>query len=138
MGSVNAAYTYVYGVLSADSTLTTYVPGGIYRDLAPAGATPPYIIMSRQSGVDVVSGTADRIFSDDLYQIKVVGPQALYTAQIEPGYDRVDTLLQKTSNYQTGGKILACYREQPFHVTELVNGLAWDNLGGLYRIEIQA
>lgn len=34
--------------------------------------------------------------------------------------------------------ILASYRESPLEIGELVNGQEWDNIGGLYRLEVQA
>ncbi len=33
--------------------------------------------------------------------------------------------------------ILACYREQPLDLPELVNGELWDSMGGLYRLQVQ-
>ena len=34
--------------------------------------------------------------------------------------------------------ILACYREQPLILDENVNGEEWTNIGGLYRLQVQA
>jgi hypothetical protein len=34
--------------------------------------------------------------------------------------------------------ILACYREQPLMIDEEVNGEEWTNIGGLYRLLVQA
>ena len=32
--------------------------------------------------------------------------------------------------------ILACYQEQDINMNEVVDGVPWINLGGLFRIEI--
>ncbi len=137
MGSTSDAFTWLYGTLSGSRTLMSDCPGGVHRDLAPVGSATPYIIVSRAGGADVVTATATRIYSDDRYQVKVVGPASVW-ATIEAAYDLLDSLINQQGNYATGGTILSCYREQPFHVTELVDGQPWDNLGGLYRIEIES
>ena len=34
--------------------------------------------------------------------------------------------------------ILASYRENPYELPELINGQLWTNIGGMYRLEVQA
>lgn len=34
--------------------------------------------------------------------------------------------------------ILASYRENPYVLAELINGQTWNNIGGMYRLEVQA
>jgi hypothetical protein len=137
MGSVTDAFTWLDSVLTGDAVQMNYLQGVINRDYALPATLAPYVIMSRAGGLDVVTATARRIYSDDTYQVKVVGPASMITT-IASAYDRLDVLINRQSNYEVAGRILSCYREQPFHVTELVNGQPWDNLGGLYRIEIES
>lgn len=128
---LTAAYSFLYATLQADSALMGLV-SGIYRNIAPAGSQPPYIIIGHQSGHDTLTANAWRVFDQSTYQVKVVGPESLYASALAPAANRIDALLARTS---TNG-VLVCYRESPFGLSELVNGVAWLSLGGMYRILI--
>jgi hypothetical protein len=138
-----AGFAWLYSVLSGDSTLTGYAPGGVWRGLAPDGTATPFVILSLQSGQDKLTANAVRILDDDTFLVKASGP-ASNTAGVTNAAARIDALLGRTSGtigtpgQVTAGAILACYRETPLSVDELINGELWTNLGGLYRLIIQA
>jgi hypothetical protein len=131
-----AGFQWLYNTLSADSTLQTDAPGGVWRGLAPPGTATPFVILSLQSGKDVITANAVRVFDDDTFLVKAVGP-ASNNAGVLAAASRIDALLGRTSGQVTAGAILACYRETPISIDELVNGELWSNLGGLYRLIIQ-
>lgn len=138
-------FTFLYSLLSADATLTALLNAGavsVVRDVAPQGSLPDWLVIGHQAGQDVMSATANRIMSPNLYRIFAVGPESDY-ANLKAISDRVDALLHPSGNplrFTTSGgvSILACYREQPLAISETVQGsaqgAAWLNLGGLYRI----
>lgn len=130
------ALEWLFATLSGDATLTALAPGGCFRALAPPNTPTPFVIVGYQSGVDVLTMNAVRLFSQPLYMVKVVGPADI-TPTIAQGAARVDELLKRSSGTAAGGLILDCYREQPLLVDELVNGTQWVSIGGLYRTEIQ-
>lgn len=134
-------FTFLYSLLHGDATLVALV-SGIFRDVADEGTVPDWVVIGHQAGQDVLSATANRIMSPNLYRIFAVGPESDY-ATLKAISDRVDTLLHPSGNplrnATSGGvTILACYREQPLAISETVpgsaQGPAWLNLGGLYRI----
>jgi hypothetical protein len=127
--AITTGYSFLYSTLNGDSQFKSYVTG-IFDDIAPQGTQPDYCIITNQSGTDVLTATANRIMSSLLFQVKLVGPQADY-ANLSAAYARADSLLALVRN--TNG-ILACYREGPLAVAEVVNGVSWVALGGLYRI----
>lgn len=130
------ALEWLYTTLSEDDALLSYAPGGVWRALAPDGTTTPFVIIAFQSGMDVLSMNVVRLMTDVLFQVKVVGP-ALITSQLFNAADEIDTLLKRASGTVTGGTVLACYRESPLQLDELVNGEVWSNIGGLYRAAVQ-
>lgn len=130
------AFEFLYSTLSSDNTLTALAPGGVWRSMAPPSTNPPYVILSLQSGVDVLTSQIVRLMTQILYQVKVIGPVAM-TAQLFSAAQEIDNLLARTSGTATGGVILACWRESPLQLDELVNGELWTNIGGLYRIQAQ-
>lgn len=130
------ALEYLISTLSGDTTLSTLAPGGCFRGLAPPNTVTPFVIVGYQSGVDVLTMNAVRLFSTPLYMVKVVGPADI-TPTIAQGAARVDELLRRTSGTATGGLVLVCYRESPLLLDELVNGTQWVSIGGLYRAEVQ-
>jgi hypothetical protein len=131
--ATTTAFTFLYGTLHGDSQFMSYVTG-VYADIAPQGTLPDYCIISQQSGMDVLSATAKRIYSNLLFAVKLVGPASDYS-NLSAAYQRADALLALVRN--TSG-ILACYREQMYALPEpeLVNGVPWTNLIGIYRIEV--
>lgn len=134
------AIEWLTTVLGNDSTLSGYAPGGVWRGMAPPETATPYIILSLQSGLDVVTMNAVRLMADVLLQVKAVGP-ATETATIANAATRIDQLIGQPPNAGTTqdglGYVLASYRQSPLIVDELVNGDVWSNIGGLYRIEIE-
>lgn len=136
---ITTGFQWLYSVLSGDSTLTALLGDGaqgIWRAYAPPSTVPPYVIMSYQSGSDVITMNAFRLMVSGLYQVKIVGPAANMTP-LAQGAERIDQLLGLTSGTPTGAVVLACYREQPIFLDELVNGEVWSNAGGMYRLYIE-
>lgn len=137
---VVAGFQWIYSVLSPDSTLATYAPGGVYRSMAPPDTAAPYVIMAHQSGLDVLTVNAFRLMDNLLYQVKAAGPASQMTA-IAAAALRIDQLLCPNegsgSGTVAGGYIGNCHREQPIFIDELVNGETWTNVGGMYRLEIK-
>ena len=129
-------FKWLSSMLSSDTQLLAAAPGGVWRDLAPPDTATPYMIVSLQAGQDVLTANAFRLFVYGVYQIKAVGPGNNYSG-IVTAASRVDALLGRTSGTTTNGIILACYRETPLAVSEIVDGELWNNLGGFYRIAIQ-
>ena len=87
-----------------------------------------------------------RMIDDMLFQVKAVGP-ASATATIASAAERIDVLLGGPSSLPASGPVsrlinrrrshLACYRQTPLEVDELVNGELWTNMGGIYRLQIE-
>ncbi len=133
---VMAGFAWLTGVLSGDSVLLGYATGGVHRALAPPETVPPYVVMTFQSGPDTRTAQGVRILSQPLYQIVVAGP-ANITATLVSAADELDDVLKLASGSVSGGYIAACYRESPLVRDELVAGVQWTNIGGLYRLQVE-
>jgi hypothetical protein len=140
-----SGFAFLYGMLGSDATLLALVTG-VYRDVAPVGTVPDWLVFGHQSGTDTMTATAVRIMTGNLYRILAIGPEA-HDTNLGAIADRVDALLQPSGtplrNATAGGvTALACYREQVLALSETVpgaaGGSAWLSLGGLYRIELAA
>jgi len=134
------AYEFLTTTLNADSTLTGLVTGGIWRGSAPVETVPPYVVMNFQAGSDVLTLNGVRIYDSLLFQIKTIGP-AVQTTTLLSAVNEIDALLKRTSGVPLTtdglGSVLACFRESPMQLDELVNGELWTTLGGMYRIYLQ-
>ena len=136
---------WVHTTLANDSTLATLAPGGVWRNIAPeydpnnATATlpTPFIVFGWQGGVDTNTATAQRLISRNLWRIEAIGPTEHYAA-IAQAADRIDALVSLVRN-STGSDyyMLACYRESPLDRDEMVDGIQWSHVGGLYRLILQ-
>lgn len=133
---IGAGYALLYGVLSADATFMASITG-IYQVMAPPAVTPNYcLLISQGNATDTNTGTGVRELSSVIYQVKLVGPQTAESA-LRSAYVRADGLLTPGGGplRNTSGT-LACERTGTFNQGELVNGLLWLNIGGLYRVEV--
>ncbi len=133
---------YILAKLQADATLMAYAVGGIWRNAAPQAAidNPPYIRINYQAGADVLGSFADRLMTSGLYQVAIYGPDllngaSLLSSTLIPAARLIDADLHQTSGTAQGANILACYREQPLMLSEVVAGsdAQWTRVGGLYR-----
>ena len=133
-----AAFQWVASTMQADTALMAAATGGVWNGTADIGTAPPFASFGRQSGIDVTTMTKVRLWAEILLQIKAVGPNSGYAALVIIA-NRIDELFKDRRNVGLpSGGILACYREQELAYEEpsLINGVAWSNLGGLYRIEL--
>lgn len=127
---------WLFQILSNDSILRNFVNDRIYGYLAPQKSDLPFIIFSKQSGVDIRGVGPSRIMSDLLYQVKVVDYGRSPQKSKNIG-DRLDVLLQGASGTLNDGTILMCVREQIIEYIEFVDGIPLHHLGGLWRIFVR-
>ena len=140
MSETAQAFHWVSSEMRADSALIAAATGGVYLSFAPLDTVAPYVIFGRQSGSDVATVNQIRLFVHILLQIKAVGPsgQGGNFAALETIANRIDALFKDRRNIGlSSGGVLACYRESELEYPELVNEQPWENLGGLYHIELQ-
>ena len=137
---VATGYAFLYSTLQADSTLASLAPGGIHRSIAPNDTATPVIIISFQSGIDVLTTTGVRLMVNALYQVKAVD-QAANMAGIVAAANQLDIVLGGSQGIRNvsvsgGGYVLSCVREGPlaYDDSKLVVGALWSYLGGLYRV----
>lgn len=129
---------WLVATLEPDAELAGYAPGGVHRGTAPVGTPTPYVIIGQQSGHDITTANAVRIFSRVQYQIKACGP-ASQTADIVAAAGRIDDLIDgKRSQAVAGGLILDSSRDEPLAYDEdEPDGTKFSHFGGLYSLEIQ-
>jgi|SRR5215469_6010832 len=142
------ALQWLISVLKADTTLASLAPGGVYREMIPQSTTPtPYVIIGQQTGSDVLTFNAFRIFDGFLFRIEAHGPAAQAdtiaqaAAQVDkilggpPGLPVTQTIIV---GGVTEGIVLACFREMPLTLDEIINTTEqWSRFGGLYRLLVQ-
>lgn len=121
------------------STLATVenVPGGVHSDVIPPNAPLPAIVFNYQSGTDVQVVGSERICTNALYQVKVVGYNDDGNVVVDAIADEIDSLLHKSSGTVTGGNVFSCVRERPIAYTEAAQDKMYRHRGGLYRIQAQ-
>lgn len=129
---IAVALEWLYSLLSGDATLAGIPIGGVYRAIAPDDAVAPYIILQWMGGHDVLGSGGARIMSDLVFQVYAIAPSDQYDLVRAAAY-RIDQLLDKASGTTSDGTVLACRRQQPIPLDEVVNGVVWSRLGGLYR-----
>jgi hypothetical protein len=138
VGELAIVQSYLDTTLKQDATLKTLAPGGVWRDIAPAGTKTPYVVFTMVAGSDALTGNVARIMTQVYMQVKGVGPTSNYVALISVA-DRIDTLLKRTGPVTVGslGGVVACWREQLIAYGEVNESVMWSHLGGLYHLQVK-
>lgn len=113
--------------------------GGVYRNVAPAGAVGPYIVVTLYGPSDVMGVAGKRLWVNNTWLIEVWGTDDQF-ATLESVASALDAALQQQRNIGTpSGQILSCVREQArFGPPEEVGNQQWTRIGGVYRIQAKA
>ena len=128
---------WLYGLLSADATLTGLVSTRIYSYLTPTGAGFPSVVYAHQGSMDVIAVGGIRIMNSGMYLVKAITQDNSMTGAAKSISDRIDTLLHGSVGTVTGGIVLACIRDYPIAYVEYLNGLRYNHCGGIYHIVAQ-
>jgi hypothetical protein len=142
VSEIQQAKAWLYDVLHDETGIEAQVGTRIYADYAPetpSDRTYPYILFNYMGGVDVDGLGTARIFSEPLFQVRVVFDS-------RPDDDarllekRIDDVLQVAMYQPSGDYYFTSRREQPIDRTEIdpSTGKRYHNLGGLYRLWIGA
>lgn len=141
MAEVYLADAWIYATLKADATLTALIGGAsaprIYRGMAPLSATFPCVVFFYQPGGRDVRGVGTvNIMIDGNWVIKALDRDnsAADAATIAA---RIYTVLHGKSGSVTGGKVLACVRDEPIGYVELLDDVLYQHVGGVYQIIVQ-
>lgn len=131
----------IYGQLTSagvtlSSKLGTPAPNyvwGIYHNAAPDKATPPFIILSKSSGIPTEAFHDPSALETDVWMIKAVDRNT--TADTA---ETIANLIKTQLNDQTlsisGSVCLYLRRESDVEYSELTDGDLYQHVGALYRL----
>jgi hypothetical protein len=129
----------LYGKLSGDSTLNALLatpPAGwsksIYYQVAPEGATTPFVILSKQSGTPTESFGDPSALENDIWLIKAVDSGSVDNAEAVQA--RIATLLNDATLSISGATLLYLRRQSDVDYSEVANGVVYRHAGSLYRL----
>lgn len=133
--SSQAGASFIYSVLANDATLGALVGTRVYEDIAPRDANLPYVVFQMYAPNDVVGVGANRLWTQDLWMIKVIARQLSYKGDLQSAAKRVDALLHAADGSTVDGQVWACTREREVRYPETRDGGEQvRHLGGIYRI----
>lgn len=142
MNEVTRALQWIETTLSASSAVTAALPGGVWRGIAPVGTPAPYAVYIHQGGSDVAGVAGIRLMTTGVYQVVAYGPTSGPSANfaaLSDAADAIDVALQRASGPAgSDAYTLSCVRDQPVMLDEVVSGVQWSRVGGLYRLQFRA
>ena len=132
-------YQWMYGVLSADTTIQTTFGTRIYRKLMPQTATYNNALVMQYMGGGVLTVTNGiRIWSDMLFLLKGSGPSGNYAA-LRDGMNRADTLLDRVDGSVSGARIVWSQHESEIPIQPVVeNTVVYETIATMYRVKAHA
>jgi hypothetical protein len=130
----------VYGKLAGDTTLNNLLgtpaagySKAIYHNQAPAGATFPYVVFTKQSGVPTEAFGDPSAMDTEVWLVKAVDrAQSADTA--EAASARVTVLLNDSTLSISGATHLYLRRQSDVEFSEVTNGVTYQHVGSLYRL----
>jgi hypothetical protein len=131
----DAVEEWIYATLKGDSTLMALLASAEVWNggTAPQGTPYPFLTIQHMSGIDLVEVASNRIWTNLVYLIKVVGESADYQT-LRAAVARIDTLLHRASGTAADGTVWACVREQTIRMPEILDGKQYRNDGFMFRI----
>lgn len=130
----------IYGKLAADTTLNNLLgtpPTGysksIYHQEAPAGATFPFVVFQKQSGVPTEAMTDPSAMENDIWLVKGIDRNTSADTA-EAIQSRVQTLLNDATLSISGGTLLYLRRQSDVEYPETTDGVSYKHAGSLYRL----
>ena len=130
------AEKFILSKLKGDTTLASYVGTRIYTELAPKGATAPFVIVQHQGGQSISGVGGSLIMLNETYVVKIVTNENSYK-NTETAVARINTLLHKSSGAISGGYLLSCIQEYPVKYTTHEDGVTYRHLGYAYNLNAQ-
>lgn len=132
----------IWSQLKGGTALTALLAGGtatgtasIYIDHAANDAALPYVLIGQQSGNwDYTLGMTR--FQTSLWQVRAVSGSA-YPKQAEAIDTQIDARLHDASLSIGGYGLLRVARESDIRFPEIDGGQTIQNVGALYRIDVQ-
>jgi hypothetical protein len=135
-----AVDTWVYGQLSADSTLIAMLPSGassIYNQKPPAGVLPPYIIFNAVPSPDTKTNGNVRVIStwNVSAQMVIIDPDTG-----KPVADSAAALIDQdmfTGGVSQNGFWIICSRTKAINLAPDQRDRLYRYVGGNYKIDLR-
>jgi hypothetical protein len=131
---VDVAEEFIFDTLTGDATLMGLVNAVVNSRTVPQTVPFPFVQFFNSSAIDYAAVGAARIWTDQVYTVKVVGHTALFS-DLKAAAARIDTLLHRGSGPTADGTVWSCVREQIIRQEDDVSGDPYRHSGGLYRIQ---
>lgn len=134
---LNIAERFIFSKLRNDATLVAMSSlTRIFNPVAPQGSLFPYIIFAYQGGSDTMVLNGIRVFSQVLYQVKVVDKNTSFSVA-DPIFARIDEVLHKSFGSVLEGYVLGAIREGQISYPEVIQDVTYLHRGGIYRLFAQ-
>ncbi len=130
------AETWIAQVLSADSTITGIVTGGIWSEVAREGVQAPYIVMVNKSGKNLMVESQDTVWAALHYDVTLVAPGDDIIS-VDPATVRISQLLHKGDGATSGGRVIACTLLGEDMTPTLEAGVEYRNLTQSFELLVQ-
>jgi len=127
---------WLYATLHGDTALSTLVDGRVTSTLNPLseGVTVPFVYFGFASHRDVTNNAGLTLDNEAFYNIKGVSVGNTYTGTALAIAKRINELVQGQNVTLTPFGSLTCARQQIIQYPEVIAGVEYRHLGGLYKI----
>lgn len=142
MIEIQAADTFVYSALAADSTLTGLIGGStqIFNQTAPDGTNPPYVVFDNKPSTDTITNGLVRVMASFQCTVQAVIYEDGATGDTKLTADQIAGLIQTdlfTNGVAQNGYWITCYRSRPFNRGQYVKNRAYRLVGATFTLNLR-
>jgi hypothetical protein len=129
---MSAIGTALVTTLRANVALAAAAPGGVWRDVAPASQTPPFVVVSLQAG-DTDEEFRHSQIEHEYWLVKAV-TKGSSGATAETAAAAIYTALQGATLTISGYTAMDVSYVEPIDYLETDGETRWHHRGGIYRV----
>ena len=134
MSELTAAEGFMSARIHSNPTLAQAIAGD-FSETVPRNTQGIVVLWEFQGGEDGPVFNNIRISVTATYIVSVVGINT--DEELDPIYDMLDAVLDRSEGFFGGYRIAACVRTSPHKRTETVEEVEWRYLGGFYEFYVQ-
>jgi hypothetical protein len=132
------AERWIRTILLSDPTIAGIVGARVYAEVAPSGATEPFVVMQFLGSPDAIYGNDNTIIWQKLAYIVKAITKGNSSSSLQTLVDRINTVLHAQRGGTADAAIDYCIRRKPFKMVDPQGHDLYQHLGSEFELAVRA
>jgi hypothetical protein len=130
----NVVHRHIVALLKADPDYSTFLPGGIWKGVAPNKAGYPHLVMVYTSGMDHMAFAGQYVGSGLEYLLKVIDASPSETKAVASFEWLENVLMENNGSNATGEANVYFDYLRPFNLPDVQDDVTYQQVGRSYTV----